>query len=320
MGFPEPFLFGIRSFRHLRGRLHHFDILHDNQSLSYGLWILKKRMPVIATVHHPIAIDRDVAVKSTHSCWKKFKQLRWYSFVGMQNRVTRTLPHLITVSRRSREDFRRILDLPADRFRIIPNGVDSSRFHPLPHLSREPGRLVVTSSADIPLKGLTYLLHAVADLSRNRDLKLVIIGSPKKNGLVKRTVRDLNLSRRVHFTGRIGAEGFAEQYARASLAVVPSIYEGFGLPAIEAMSCGVPVISTTGGALPEVVGKAGILVPPADARALRDAIAFLLDHPAQASALGQAGLQRVRRHFTWENTARLTVEAYREAIVAHHRF
>ena len=121
----------------------------------------------------------------------------------------------------------------------------------------------------------------------------------------------------VTFTGRIEYEEFAGYYARATMAVIPSIYEGFGMPAGEAMACGVPVISTTGGALPEVVGDAGVLVPPGDAGALERAIVDLLDNPKKRDRLGKAGLERVQGSFTWRHAARKTVDVYREAIDAH---
>ena len=107
---------------------------------------------------------------------------------------------------------------------------------------------------------------------------------------------------------------------KATIAVVPSVYEGFGLPAGEAMACGVPVICTTGGALPEVVGDAGILVPPADHEALAKAITILLDNPDQARYYGQVGYKRVQAHFTWEKAVEKTVKAYREVIRDHGRF
>ena len=109
-----------------------------------------------------------------------------------------------------------------------------------------------------------------------------------------RLIRTLGIADRVTFTGRITDEEFVHQYAKAAVAVVPSVYEGFGLPAGEAMACAVPVISTTGGALPEVVGDAGILVPPADHEALAAAITGLLDDPERATALGEKGFKRVQ--------------------------
>ena len=100
--------------------------------------------------------------------------------------------------------------------------------------------------------------------------------------------------------------------------MVPSLYEGFGLPVGEAMACRVPVICTTGGALPEVAGDAARLVPPGNASALRDAILELLDDPSQREALAEKGYERVLKEFTWEKTALRTVEAYREIIRAYH--
>ena len=122
----------------------------------------------------------------------------------------------------------------------------------------------MTNGADMPLKGLNYLLLALAALNRNRDVRLTVIGTPKRGGLVAGLVRDLGLGEKVYFTGRVSQEEFRWHYAKASAAVVPSVYEGFGLPAGEAMASGLPVVSTTGGALPEVVGDAGLLVPPRD--------------------------------------------------------
>ncbi len=148
---------------------------------------------------------------------------------------------------------------------------------------------------------------------------MVVIGKPKENGVIERLVKELDLGDTVRFTGRIAQEEFARYYAEATMAVIPSLYEGFGMPAGEAMACGVPVISTTGGALPEVVGDAGVLVPPGDAAALRDAILALLNDPERRSNLGEAGLARVRGSLTWRHAAEKTVEVYREAIDAHGR-
>jgi glycosyltransferase involved in cell wall biosynthesis len=318
MGFPEPLTFGLRAFFFLRGRLCDYDILHDNQSLSYGVWALSRRVPAVATIHHPITVDRRHALSAESAAWKKMKQWRWYSFVGMQKRVARCLTHLLTVSESARRDISRDFDLPLERLRVVANGVDTELFRPLPGIAREPGRVIVTNSADMPLKGLAYLLKAVAQIRRTRNhLRLVVIGSPKKDGAVERLIGDLGIGPWVEFTGRVEEGEFIRQYARASLAVVPSVYEGFGLPVGEAMACGVPVVSTTGGALPEVVGDAGLLVPPADAAALAGAIRSLLDQPELAREMGRAGYRRVHACFTWRRAAEQTVAVYRDAIDAH---
>jgi glycosyltransferase involved in cell wall biosynthesis len=320
MGFPEPFTFGIRARNFLQTRYRRYDIVHDNQSLSYGLWSIAKMIPTVATIHHPITVDRDIDLRAVKPFWKKFKYLRWYSFIGMQKRVARRLAKIISVSACAGKDISRDFGIPGERFRIVPNGIDTDLFYPVPEIRREENRIITTNSADIPLKGLYYLLHAVEKISRQRPIRLIVVGTPKKNGGIVRLIRKLGIGRLIRFCGRIDGAEFVRQYARASLAVVPSVYEGFGLPVGEAMACGVPVISTTGGALPEVVGNAGVLVPPANADALARAIVDLLDHPQRACALGRAGFERVQEHFTWRRAAEKTAAVYREVMGDYGRF
>ena len=319
MGFPEPFTFGIRAYRFLKKRIFKYDIVHDNQSISYGIRSINRFVPTIATIHHPITVDRNLAVKAASSFWAKIRQLRWYSFIGMQKRVARTLSHIITVSRSSMHDIGRDFNIPQQRFKVIPNGIDTDLFHPIPEIKREKNRIIVTSSAETPLKGLHYLLEAVAEISATRRIKLVVVGALRKNGEIERLLTKLGIKKHVTFTGRIGNDDFVQHYAKAFLAIVPSVYEGFGFPAGEAMACGLPVISTTGGALPEVVGNAGILVPPANPGALVKAILTLMNHPEQAEQMGREGFNRVRDQFTWKRAAEMTVEAYRETIRDYRR-
>ena len=314
MGFSEPLTFGMRAYQYLKNKFHQYDIIHDNQSLSYGLWAIKKKIPTIATIHHPITVDLDIAVKSEPVLWKKLKHLRWYSFLSMQKKVTRTLPHIITVSRCAQNDISSKFRIPKNRFTVISNGINTNLFYPIPEIKREKNRIIVTNSADTPLKGLDYLLQSVADVSKKINIRLVVVGTPKKNGRILRLIKKLGIAPFVRFTGRISDEEFVRQYAKATVAVIPSVYEGFGLPAGEAMACGVPLISTTGGALPEVVGDAGILVPPADSGALTEAITRVLTNPDLAEKLSAAGYQRVQNHLTWQAAAEKTVNVYRRAI------
>ncbi len=318
MGFSEPLAFGMRAHQFIRSRAADFDIVHDNQSLSYGLWSISQYLPTTATIHHPISIDRTIAINSARSALKKVMEWRWYSFVGMQQKIARTLSRILTVSQNSRRNTSREFKIPSSRFRVVPNGIDLHRFHRLPGVKREANRIMVTNSADEPLKGLAYLLKAVARVSRKREVRLIVIGTPKKNGHTVKLVRKLGIGHLVTFTGRVDHTEFVRQYARAGMAVVPSLYEGFGLPAGEAMACGVPVISTSAGALPEVVGNDGIIVPPADHRALAVAIETLLQNPEKAKALGSAGYQRVHSLFTWRSAAEKTVDVYKEVIRDHH--
>ncbi len=318
MGFPEPFTFGLRADRHIRSLADDFDIVHDNQSLSYGIRSLARRIPTVATIHHAITVDRRLAVRAESSPWKKAKQLRWYSFIQMQKRVAPTLKRIITVSRCAQDDIVKEFVLQPSRLTVVPNGIDTSLFHPLPDVQRRPYRLIVTTSADTPLKGLQHLLRAVARLApRYPQLQLVVVGRPKKKSPILTLIRELGIESRIEFTGTISHAEYVRQYARAWAAVVPSLYEGFGLPAGEAMACAVPVISTTGGALPEVVGDAGVLVPPADPPALAHAIETICANPHIADELGRRGYQRVMAHFTWDAAARNTVAVYRQAIHDH---
>lgn len=317
-GFPEPLTSSIRFYNFMRNKAHKYDILHDNQCLAYGLLGIKAMgLPTIATIHHPITVDRDVEVDSETVFWRKLKVRRWYSFLNMQAKVSRRLSHIITVSDVSRKDIGKAFSIPDNRFRVVANGINTDIFHPLPKVKRLDNHIIVTNSADTPLKGLRYLIEAIASIRKNRPVHLTVIGRPKPDGQIKKLVDDIKAGEYITFTGRIEDEVFAHYYAKTTMAVVPSIYEGFGLPAGEAMACRVPVISTTGGALPEVVGDAGILVEPGNAKAIEDAIVDLLDNPDKREHLAQAGYERVKRHFTWHNTAKMCVDVYREALNAN---
>ena len=320
-GFPEPLTFGLRAYRFLREKVGDFDVVHDNQCLAYGLLRIQALgFPLVATIHHPIMVDREAELESARLWWKRLKVWRWYSFVGMQTRVSKQLSHVITVSERSRQDVAKAFAIPIRRLHVVPNGIDTDTFRPLPDVKREENRIITTTSSDVPIKGLRYLLEAVASIAKKRDIKVTVIGKPRKDKGVEDLVRELALERLVEFTGRIEDDEFADYYARATLAVVPSLYEGFGFPAGEAMACKTPVVSTTGGALPEVVGNAGILVPPGDSQALAGAIVSLLDDPEKRHRLGEQGYHRVHEHFTWKRAAERMVAVYREAMNANGRF
>jgi glycosyltransferase involved in cell wall biosynthesis len=281
---------------------------------------LSRRLPVVATIHHPITVDRAIAIRSETSLWKKIKQWRWYSFIGMQKRVAPALHRIITVSKRGRNDIHRTFNIAKSRISVAPNGIDTDSFYPLPGIERESFRLITTTSADTPLKGLGYLLQAMAELSTAYPrLHLVVVGQPRDKSPIPGLIAQLGLNQRVRFTGRINQQEYVRQYARAWAAVVPSVYEGFGLPAGEAMACGVPVISTSGGALPEVVGNAGQIVPPKSHHTLARAIARFCDHPELAKKFGRAGYERITTQFTWEQAARKTAAAYYQAIHDYRR-
>ena len=178
------------------------------------------------------------------------------------------------------------------RMTVVPVGVDHTVFRPRPERPRVPGRIMVTSSSDVPMKGLVPLLEAVAKLRTERDVELVVIGRPTEGGRVARTIDRLGLAPVVRCVSGVTDDELACLYAEAQVAVVPSLYEGFSLPAIEAMACGVPLVATTGGALPEVVGHRRRDGPARDARRPRGAGRGHPAHPRRRRPGGAPGRGR----------------------------
>jgi glycosyltransferase involved in cell wall biosynthesis len=316
--FPEPFAFTIRAYYKLKKLLSHnrFDIIHDNQSLGYGLlWIKKMGVPVIATIHHPIPIDRNLDIANTTNLLKKLGLMRWYSFCTMQRRVAKRMDRIITVSRSSAKDLEHHLEIPHNKLRVAPNGVDTNLFKSDDSVHKEPNSLILINSGEKPIKGVRYLLKALQLLQGEAQAKLTVVGNTSADGQHLKLVGEYGLEDTVTFIGRISTEELVKRYSMSEISVVPSLYEGFGLPAAEAMSCGLPVIATTAGALPEVVGQdggAGILVPPADPDALAAAIKRLLCDKHLQRKLGEAGRRRVETNLTWEQAAKKTLEVYQE--------
>jgi glycosyltransferase involved in cell wall biosynthesis len=322
-GFPEPRTFSSRARRLLAARRGDFDLVHDNQSLGSGLLgMMADGWPLLTTLHHPITVDRVLAVSRGENSCRRLTRRRWFGFLGMQMRVARQLPRIVTVSESSKTDIAAQMGVDPSRMTVVPVGVDHTVFRPRSDRPRVPGRIMVTSSSDVPMKGLVPLLEALAKLRTERDVELVVIGRPTEGGRVARTIDRLGLSQAVHCVSGISDDDLAGMYAEAQVAVVPSLYEGFSLPAIEAMACGVPLVATTGGALPEVVGADGetaLLVTPDDPEALATGIRRILDDDALAARLGEGGRQRVLGRFTWEATARGTAEQYQVVLDDHRR-
>ena len=318
-GFGEPLAFSLRARHLLAERRGQFDVVHDNQCLGTGmLGMLRDGWPLLTTLHHPITVDRQLALAHASGPWHRLTTRRWFGFLRMQRRVAEALPAIVTVSESSRTDISAQLGVAPERMAVVPVGVDHTVFRPRKEVHPEPGHLMVTSSSDVPMKGLVPLLEAVAKLRTEREVRLTVVGQPRPGGRVDRAIARLGLGGAVTCVTGISDDELACLYGSAEVAVVPSLYEGFSLPAIEAMACGVPVVATTGGALPEVVGRdgeTGLLVPPDDPGALASAIARLLDDPELRSRLGAAGRRRVMSRFTWEVTARGTAECY-EALLA----
>lgn len=251
--FPEPRTFGMRLAREMRSRSREFDVLHDNQTLAPGLLdIARGGLPVVTTIHHPISADRRLEIEAATNPWRKYTKWRWYSFVPMQARVARASSRIITVSETSRDDIVREFGVDPERISIIPVGVDVETFWPDGSARhRVPGRLTTITSANVPLKGLSVLIDALAFLPQDAWRELVVVGTP--NRAVETQLEALGLSPRVRFVSGISDDDLAGLLASAAVHVVPSLYEGFSLPAVEAMACGTPVVATRVGALPQLV-------------------------------------------------------------------
>jgi glycosyltransferase involved in cell wall biosynthesis len=318
--FSEPLAFSKRALRTLTPRVNDFDLVHDNQCLGWDILKIEKIIPTIVTLHHPITKDRELEMSHAPSRWKRRSVGRWYSFVDMQGKVASKMPRIVVVSENSITDINKDMGVSRDRMRLVPVGVDPDLFKPQPHIAREPGRLITTASADVALKGLSYLLEAMALLRKDRDIRLTIIGKPRP-GHSMDLIDSLGLRPHIDFVSGVTDERIVELYAEAELAVVPSLYEGFSLPAIEAMSTGICLVATDGGALPEVTGTHNETVlqcPAANAEALASVIATGLDSAELRARIGEAGRQRVVSRWTWKHCAELTVEQYREVLDMPH--
>ena len=318
--FSEPLAFSKRALRTLTPRVNDFDLVHDNQCLGWDILKIEKIIPTIVTLHHPITKDRELEMSHAPSRWKRRSVGRWYSFVDMQGKVASKMPRIVVVSENSITDINKDMGVSRDRMRLVPVGVDPDLFKPQPHIAREPGRLITTASADVALKGLSYLLEAMALLRKDRNIRLTIIGKPRP-GHSMDLIDSLGLRPHIDFVSGVTDERIVELYAEAELAVVPSLYEGFSLPAIEAMSTGICLVATDGGALPEVTGTHNETVlqcPAANAEALAAAIATGLDSAELRARIGEAGRQRVVSRWTWKHCAELTVEQYREVLDMPH--
>lgn len=318
--FGEPRSFSIRAQRALANRIDDFDLVHDNQCLGYGIQKIEKMFPTIVTLHHPITKDRKLEMDHAPNFWKRRAIGRWYSFVKMQGKVASSMPRVVVVSENSINDIHEDMKVSMDRMRLVPVGVDPDLFTPQPHIARKPGHMITTASADVALKGLSYLLEALAKIRTERDVHLTIIGKPRE-GASMDLIRSLGLLDCISFVSGVTDERIVELYAESELAIVPSLYEGFSLPAIEAMSTGICLVATTGGALPEVTGTDGDTVlscPPGDSDALAAAIRRGLADAELRARIGAAGRTRVVERWSWRHCASLTVEQYREVLSMPH--
>lgn len=314
-GFPEPRTFCMRVVRELRARRGEFDVIHDNQSLGAALLKLRQDgFPVVATVHHPITRDRTLEVAAA-KWWRKPLVRRWYGFAEMQKRVARRIPELLTVSSASAADIAADFGVLPSQLHVVPLGVDTELFSPSD--TRVRGRIIAIASADVPLKGVNHLLHAVARLRAEHDLDLQLVSKLDPNGPTEKLIAELGISDIVTISSGLSDAELAALLSSAEIACIPSLYEGFSLPAVEAMASGTPIVASRAGALPEVLGADGHcarLVGPGDVGELSRVLGELLDSPTELARLGANGRRRAEDVFSWESVAAQTVSVYERAI------
>jgi glycosyltransferase involved in cell wall biosynthesis len=313
--FPEPKTFCLRMARILAERREDFDVVHDNQSLGTALLdIADSGMPVVATVHHPITRDRVLDVAAA-KWWRKPLVRRWYGFAEMQKTVARRIPELLTVSSTSAADIAEDFGVSPSQLHVVPLGVDTELFTPAPNRVRN--RIIAIASADVPLKGVSHLLHAVSRLRVERDVDVQLVAKLEPNGPTEKLIAELGISDIVTVSSGVTDAELAALLSSAEVACIPSLYEGFSLPAVEAMASGTPIVASRAGALPEVVGaddECARLVNPGDVDDLTKTLGALLDSPLDLHRLGAAGRRRALDVFSWESVAAQTVAVYERAI------
>ena len=299
-GFPEPYTFGRRVDSYLKDTSIKYDLIHDNQSLSYALLNIQKRIPLVSTIHHPITKDHKLELESAKNWKQRLSTNRWHHFLKMQKKVAPKLNRIICPSNQSKQDVIEELFKELSKTKAI---------------EKTPFKIVTTASADIPLKGLRYLINALPSVLRvYPNCTLSVIGRAKANGETQKQIKRLGLERKISFHSELSEQDIVELYSSSEIAVIPSLYEGFGFGAAEAMACGIPLISTHSGGLKEVVGKAAIKVKSRDSEALSIAIKDLFSNPDKRDYYKRVGRERMEKEFQWQNAAKKYIEIFEEEI------
>ena len=297
-GFPELRTFGNRANRFLADK--NYDAVIDNQSISYGMIDIQKSKPLIEIMHHPISKDYYYDLKYAKGVLQRMSKIRWFSFLKMQKKVAKKINVVVTPSSNSKQDIHIDFKVPISRIKVIPNGIDFNTFCPRPNIVPSPNQIITTASADVPLKGLDFSLHAIARLKYEYpDIKLTVIGSPRAEGHTERLIKKLKLVEQVSFKTNLTKEEITQEYAKSSAAVVSSLYEGFGFPVGEAMACATPLIATNVASIPEITGSFAQLIPAEDADAIYQGLKNIFQHPQKYKIQADSGREHIIENFNW---------------------
>lgn len=315
-GFPEMRTFGVRAKKHVLKNK--YDLVIDNQSVSYGMEYIQILTPLIEVIHHPITMDLKYELSTNNNLIYRFSRHRWYSFLRMQKKVAPLLKNILTPSNNSKKDISKEFHVKPENISVIHNAVDSNIFRPYPEIKNLSQRLITTASADVPLKGLDFSLYALADLSKEfQDIELLVIGTLRKGGHTDRLIKKLNLNDRVIFKTGISKDEIAQEYAKSSVAIVSSLYEGFGYPVAEAMSCSIPLIATDVASIPEITDNFAILIPPKDSDAIRDSVRKILLEPDLYNKVAAKGRLHIKNKFNWQTIGKQYEELMNKVIKNH---
>jgi glycosyltransferase involved in cell wall biosynthesis len=297
-GFPELRTFGNRANRFLADK--NYDAVIDNQSISYGMIDIQTSKPLIEIMHHPISKDYYYDLKYAKGVLQRISKIRWFSFLKMQKKVAKEINVVVTPSSNSKQDIHKDFKVPISRIKVIPNGIDFNTFCPKPNIVPSPNQIITTASADVPLKGLDFSLHAIARLKYEYpDIKLTVIGSPRAEGHTERLIKKLKLVEQVSFKTNLTKDEITQEYARSSAAVVSSLYEGFGFPVGEAMACATPLIATKVASIPEITGSFAQLIRAEDADAIYQGLKNIFQHPQKYKIQADSGREHIIENFNW---------------------
>ena len=297
-GFPELRTFGNRAHIFLTDK--NYDAVIDNQSISFGMIDIQKSKPFVEIMHHPISKDYFYDLKFARGLVQRLSKMRWFSFLKMQKKVAKQINVVVTPSLNSKQDIHHDFKVPMQNIQVIPNGIDFDTFCSLPNILPRANGVITTASADVPLKGLDFSLHAIARLKfEYPDINLTVIGSPRAEGHTERLIKKLRLEEQVSFKTNLTKAEITHEYAKSSVAVVSSLYEGFGFPVGEAMACATPLVATNVASIPEITGSFAQLIPAEDAEAIYQGIKNIFQSPQKYKIQAELGREHIIENFNW---------------------
>ncbi len=323
-GFPEPYTYGRRVYKYLKSNKKDFDVILDNQSLCGSLLKIQEILPLAVTIHHPITKDHKLEMENAANWKEKLSSMRWHNFLPMQKRVAPKLNKIICVSGPSKEDIIKEFLVDDKKIEVILNGIDIDKFVPGSKDLVQVNKIITTASADIPLKGLKYLILALPKILKSfPKTTLTVIGKSPSNSEVSKIIDKLDLNNIISFRSGISEDEIVHLYHSSEIAVIPSLYEGFGFGAGEAMACGVPLISTHSGGLKEVVGESAVEIMPSSAEEIEKAVINLFKNREKMKELSKKGRQRMESKFDWKLAASSYESSFKDVIKAfnneHHK-